>query len=134
MKHIKIPVKHKEIMLTHAFSELPNECCGVLTGTGSTAKRIVRMKSDPASPDAYFMDPEQQVAVFSKMQERGESLIGIYHSHPDGPDYPSGSDLQFAFHPESAYIILSLKDRQAPVIRAFILKDRQFKEIDILWT
>ncbi len=134
MKNIKIPLKYKEIMLKHAFSELPNECCGVLTGTGSTAKNVIPMTSSPAAPDAYFMDPEQQVAVFSKMQDRGESLIGIYHSHPEGPDSPSASDRQFAFHPEAAYIILSLKDRHAPDIKAFVLKNSAFKETEIIWT
>ncbi len=119
-------------MIRHAFSELPNECCGIVTGTGDTAKRVICMKSSPASPDAYFMDPEQQTGVFSEMQERGESLLGIYHSHPEGPEYPSSSDLKLAFHPESAYIIVSLKNRKKPVIKAFILKNRIFKEIRII--
>ncbi len=134
MKNIEISLQQKEKMIRHALSELPNECCGVLTGTANRATQVFCMKSVPASPDAYFMDPEQQVEVFSRMHQRGENLVGIYHSHPEGPDIPSGSDLQFAFHPESAYIILSLKDRQRPAIKAFILENSQFKEIEIIWT
>ena len=89
------------------------------------------MKSNPPAPDAYFMDPLQQVAVFTEMEKQGESLLAIYHSHPKGPLEPSGADLQLAFHPEAVYLIVSLKNREKPDIGAFILDQNRFEKISI---
>lgn len=119
------------MMIEHALGELPNECCGVLIGQNKTIKRIVPMKSTPLSPDSYFMDPVQQVSVFTEMEKRGESLLGIYHSHPDGPIHPSSADLQLAFHPDAIYFIISLMDKDKPEIGAFVLEKGKFEEIAV---
>jgi len=118
-------------MVEHAVRELPNECCGVLLGSGPAVARAVPMRSTPPAPDAYFMDPLQQVAIFSEMAERGETLLGIYHSHPAGPAEPSGADRQLAFHPEVVYIIISLADPQHPELKAFALHGPDFAEVSI---
>lgn len=118
-------------MIDHARLEMPNECCGVLLGREGVIQRCLPMQSVPACPDSYFMDPVQQVTVFEEMEARGESLLGIYHSHPRGPLHPSGADLQLAFHPDSVYFIVSLEDPQAPVIGAYRLDRDAFKRIDL---
>ncbi len=86
-------------MVEYALREMPNECCGVLLGQKKTIRRVVPMRNSPPFPDSYFMDPDQQNAVFSEMEKRRETLMGIYHSHPDGPVHPPGVDLQLAFYP-----------------------------------
>jgi len=91
------------------------------------------MRSDPLSPDAYYMDPEQQIAVFGEMEARGERLLGIYHSHPAGPVEPSGMDLQLAFHSDALYVIISLADIQHPELGAYRLDDGQFKKVEICY-
>jgi proteasome lid subunit RPN8/RPN11 len=131
MTSIRMPHVFRDQMIEHAVRELPNECCGVLLGKEVTASQVVPMRSAPPAPDAYFMDPLQQVEVFTAMEERGESLLGIYHSHPGGPAEPSGADRQLAFHPEVVYIIISLADQQRPELKAFVLHNRCFEEISI---
>ena len=128
---INISTKFKNSMVKQALKEAPNECCGVLLGRNNIIERIVPMQSTDPSPDTYFMDPVQQVEMFAEMEKRGESLLGIYHSHPAGPRQPSGADLQLAFHPEAVYIIVSLKDSQNPEVGAFLLAKGEFKEIKI---
>ena len=118
-------------MIEHAVKELPNECCGVLLGKNNTIERVIPMRSIPPSPDAYFMDPSQQVDVYTEMEKLGETLLGIYHSHPKGPLQPSGADLQLAFLPDAVYFIVSLENRGNPEIGAFMLKEGKFKEIKI---
>jgi len=119
-------------MISHSRSELPNECCGLLLGR-SRIERAVPMRSDPPAPDAYYMDPEQQIAVFTGMEASGEQLLGIYHSHPAGPLEPSGMDLQLAFHPDALYVIISLADAQHPEIGAYRLEEGQFSEVTICY-
>ena len=119
-------------MIKQALDELPNECCGLLIGKNGEIKRAVPMKNSEPAPDAYFMDPLQQVEVFTEMEKRGESLIGIYHSHPKGPSSPSGADLQLAFHPDAVYIIISLENLDNPVLNGYMLKNGSFNEIKLI--
>jgi proteasome lid subunit RPN8/RPN11 len=128
---INLPQKFRDSMIEHAIRELPNECCGVLIGRGSQIHRVIPIKSNHPSPDSYFMDPEEQMSVFSRMKEQEETLVGIYHSHPEGPEHPSDADLQFAFHRNAIYFIVSLRDLNMPVINAFMLKDGSFRKIMI---
>ena len=123
------------MMIAHALQEVPNECCGLLLGRDGMVERVVAMKSDPPAPDRYYMDPVQQVEVFSEMQKHGQSLIGIYHSHPQGPAGPSGADVHMAYHRGVAYFIISLADADNPGVRAFMLQDGGFEEVrcDITW-
>jgi proteasome lid subunit RPN8/RPN11 len=117
------------MMIAHALQEVPNECCGLLLGRNGAVERVVAMKSDPPAPDRYYMDPVQQVEVFEEMQTHGQSLIGIYHSHPHGPAGPSGADVQMAYHRGVAYFIISLADADNPGVRAFMLQDGGFEEV-----
>ena len=119
-------------MVTHAIKELPNECCGVILGRDGNLEDVIPMRNIRPSPDAYFMDPEQQVEVFSEMEKQGKSLLGIYHSHPCGPSHPSGSDLELAYHPDTLYFIVSLENRDHPDLKAFILKNEDFQEVSII--
>jgi proteasome lid subunit RPN8/RPN11 len=34
-------------------------------------------------------------------------LVGIYHSHPSGPEMPSVTDVAEAYYPEAIYLIWS---------------------------
>ena len=99
VSQISLSNEFRNAMIAHAVKELPNECCGVLLGRNKRIERVVPMQSTDPSSDTYFMDPVQQVEVFTEMEKRGENLLGIYHSHPAGPRQPSGADLQLAFHP-----------------------------------
>ena len=119
----------RDMMIAHALEEVPNECCGLLLGRDGVVERVVAMKSDPPAPDRYYMDPVQQVEVFTEMQKHGQSLIGIYHSHPQGPAGPSGADVHMAYHRGVAYFIISLADAANPGVRAFMLQDDGFEEV-----
>ena len=119
----------RDMMIAHALEEVPNECCGLLLGRDGVVERVVAVKSDPPAPDSYYMDPVRQVEVFEEMQRHGQSLIGIYHSHPRGPAEPSGADVQMAYHRGVAYVIISLADADNPGVRAFMLQDGGFEEV-----
>jgi proteasome lid subunit RPN8/RPN11 len=128
MKTAQIPVAVRDVMFAQSRAELPNECCGLLLGT-QDIERAVPMRSIPPAPDAYYMDPEQQITVFTDMQATGEQLLGIYHSHPKGPVKPSGMDLQLAFHPDALYVIISLADVDSPEIGAYRLVNSAFTRV-----
>lgn len=132
MDQIKIPQTSKKIMIKQALKEFPHECCGLLLGKNGKIKRTLPMKNTDPSPDAYFMDPIQQVGVFTDMEKCGETLIGIYHSHPNGPSTPSATDLKMAFHQDTLYIIISLEKKNNPELKAFILEKGSFKPVKLI--
>jgi proteasome lid subunit RPN8/RPN11 len=133
MKHEAIALATHLIkaMIDHAQGELPNECCGVLIGRPGVFERVIPITSTPPSPDSYFMSPEEQIEIFTELGKSGESLLGIYHSHPEGPASPSGMDIRLAFHPEAVYFIVSLKNRKKPEVRAFRIVKQAVTEISI---
>jgi proteasome lid subunit RPN8/RPN11 len=118
-------------MIDHAQDELPNECCGVLIGRSGVFERVIPVTSTSPSPDAYFMSPEEQIEIFTELGKSGESLLGIYHSHPEGPSFPSGMDIRLAFHPDAVYLIVSLKNKKHPEVRAFRIEKQEVTEITI---
>ncbi len=132
MHTAELPADVRDVMINHSRAELPNECCGLLLGR-TQINRAVPMRSIPPAPDAYYMDPGQQIEVFTAMQAAGEQLLGIYHSHPAGPAAPSGMDLQLAFHPGVLYVIISLADAERPEIGAYLLEAGQFSAVNICY-
>jgi proteasome lid subunit RPN8/RPN11 len=67
----------------------------------------------------YVMDPREQLRMMDEIDASGEELLAIYHSHTRSAAYPSRTDVELAFFPDTLYLIVSLADRDAPEIRAF---------------
>jgi len=49
-----------------------------------------------------------------EIEDAGEELLAIYHSHPRSPAYPSPTDRREAHWPNAAYLLVSLRDPHAP--------------------
>lgn len=59
------------------------------------------------------------------MREQGETLIGIYHSHPlESDPAPSQTDVRRAFYPQAIYFIVGCASDDY-VLRAFRLYERE---------
>jgi proteasome lid subunit RPN8/RPN11 len=109
-------------ILQHAKSAYPNEGCGLLVGNGAV-ERFIPMKNISASPTEYEMDPAELIRVLRDLRGTGELLIAIYHSHPHGPAEPSRRDIEQAYYPEAAQLIVSLSDQRHPKTAAFRIID-----------
>jgi len=40
----------------------------------------------------YLIDPEEQLEIMEAIEDRGQDVVGFYHSHPVGPPRPSPVD------------------------------------------
>lgn len=109
-------------LVAHARQDMPNECCGLIAGRDGEATRVIRTTNTDASPFMYVMDPMEQMRLMEEMEDAGEELVAIYHSHTRSAAYPSRTDVDLAFFPEPLYVIVSLADRDAPEIRAFAIR------------
>jgi proteasome lid subunit RPN8/RPN11 len=133
---LTIPRTIVERILSEAEAVRPNECCGLLGGKGELVARIFPITNREQSPTGYFMDPQGQFDAARKMREEGFELLGIYHSHPSSPPYPSARDVKLAFH-RAVHVIVSLLrgDEGAPAgfaaLRAFRISEGTVAEVPV---
>lgn len=118
---IEITQEHHDEIVAHAREDFPNECCGLLFGTATRAKRLMRMENIEHSPLNYRVDSQKLLEAFQAMEEVGLDLVGIYHSHTHSPAEPSRTDIALAGYPDAHYLIVSLANPEKPVLRAFLI-------------
>lgn len=116
---MELPAALAEDLIAHAIGDLPNECCGMIAGSGGEARRVYRATNSEGSPFMYVMDPREQLRIMEEIDDSGDDLLAVYHSHTRSAAYPSRTDVELAFFPETLYLIVSIADRDAPEIRAF---------------
>lgn len=111
-------------MLAHVRLALPHEGCGLLGGTGGRAVQFYPTLNVHSTPlTRYSIDPLQLLRVFKAMEQAGQELVAIFHSHPTSAAYPSVTDISQAYYPDALSLIVSLKDAENPVLRGFWLRD-----------
>lgn len=107
---LRLPRDLLDAVVAHCRAEHPIEACGVLAGWDGQAERHIPMRNAANSRTRYAMDPEQQLAVWREMDERGEQPVVIYHSHTATEAVPSAPDVKFAAEPDAHYLIVSTRD------------------------
>jgi len=117
-----------------ARAALPNESVGLLVGRHGAPERYVAMANAAASPYRYAIDPEHQLRVWTALEDAGESVLAIVHSHVASVASPSRTDIELAYFPESLYLICSLADPERPAIRAWSIRDGAATEIPMAVT
>lgn len=118
---MRLPHELAQELVAHAIRDLPNECCGLIAGRGGTAVRVLPATNSEGSPFMYVMDPQEQLRLMDEIDDAGDDLLAVYHSHTRSAAYPSRTDVELAFFPDTLYVIVSIADRETPVIRAFRL-------------
>ena len=112
----------------HGEETYPHECCGVLLGqfgddgakTVSRAARCGNTRLDSLH-NRYNIDPKELVKIQREGRERGEDIVGFYHSHPDHPAKWSTTDLAEAHWIGCSYVITSVERGKAAVTNSFEL-------------
>ncbi|SDC00885.1 desampylase [Natrinema hispanicum] len=115
---IVLPTAIREAIFERAREGSPEEICGVLGGTyepDGTSRVHSQYPADNVAENPrtrYEIDPEQQLAIFDRLEARGEEIVGFYHSHPRGPARPSDTDAALATWPDRSYLIGSLEPHE----------------------
>lgn len=118
---MRITRAQADALISHAREEFPNECCGLIAGRDGAATRVLPATNAEGTPFMYVMDPREQMQLMDDIDDADEDLLAIYHSHTRSAAYPSRTDVDLAFFADPLYVIVSLQDPDAPVIRAFRL-------------
>jgi proteasome lid subunit RPN8/RPN11 len=118
-------------IIDHAREEAPNECCGIITGSDGTPRRLYRAHNAFESPLRYEIESKDLIRIYNESQESGEEFLVIYHSHTSTAAEPSQTDINTARYPESVYLIVSLQDSDNPVVRGFWIRDGKVEEAQL---
>lgn len=119
-------------MVEFAKKGYPNEACGILAGENQgKVTHFYPMRNMDESSISYFMDPKEQLKVFKTMRTNHVEMLGIFHSHVASEAFPSQKDVRLAFYPDVSYLIVSLSDRNKPVLRSFRIHEERVEEEEI---
>jgi proteasome lid subunit RPN8/RPN11 len=103
--------------------------CGLVAGRDGQAEQVHPGRNVSPTPlVAYELD----IATLAKQiefEEDGLALAAVYHSHPRGPETPSATDVRLAHYPDAVYLICSLADPAAPVLRGFRIVTGDVSEV-----
>jgi proteasome lid subunit RPN8/RPN11 len=113
----------------HGEQTYPHECCGVLLGrfdddgtkTVSRVARCGNMRADSLH-NRYSIDPRELIRIQREGRERGEDIVGFYHSHPDHPARWSSTDFAEAHWFGCSYVITSVVKGMATMTNSFELQ------------
>ena len=65
------------------------------------------------------------------MRANGLVPLGNWHSHPESPSRPSEEDKRLAYDSKASYMILSLMDRENPVLNSFHIEGTDAEKEDL---
>ena len=120
---IKLKKADFEKIVAHARKELPNEACGLIAGRIDGEVKVVEkvyfLTNVDRSNEHFSLDPKEQLAAVKDMRANGFVPLGNWHSHPESPSRPSDEDKRLAYDSKASYMILSLMDKNAPVLNSF---------------
>ncbi len=129
-EQILLPAPFASAMVQHAQSELPNECCGVMTGVREgDVFRILKvhpLENEAASPIEYRSE-YGMFLVEKDLRRLGHDILAIYHSHPTSAPIPSRTDLERAYSPDVVHFIIGLNGPE-PILRGWWLTETAFEE------
>ena len=135
MMKLTLTKAHVDEMIAHARADAPNEACGIIAGRDGAATRLYRMENVAASPYRYEMHGKAILDLLRELDERDEAFLVIYHSHTKTDAYPSPTDVRLAGGwPEQYFVLVSLKEEDAPVVRAFRIIDEEIHEAELTVT
>lgn len=110
-------------ILEHCVAGLPDESCGLIAGSidgeVKTIEKVYLLTNIDHSNEHFSMDPKEQLAAVKDARANGLTMLGNFHSHPESPSRPSEEDKRLAYDSTAEYLILSLMERDNPVLKAF---------------
>ena len=116
-----------DAVVAHAREALPGECCGLLIGTPARIDAAHPARNLETGATRFLIDPRDHFAAVHAARESKRFVIGVYHSHPNGPASPSPADLAEASYDDYLYLIVSLAS-EPPAVRLYRLEEGVFIE------
>ena len=110
---------HLKEILEHGKEAYPEECCGAILGhfdkeiSQKSCTKIIRIENnwenhlEESRHRRFAVTADDYRQLEKQAKDTGLTLLGFYHTHPDHPALPSGTDLSYAW-PFFSYIIQAI--------------------------
>ena len=105
LKGLYLNISHWKQMEDDVKAKAPEEACGIILGEGNHSQMVIPITNILHSPTQFRMEPKEQLEAFLLAEEKNLEILAIYHSHPQGIDKPSLTDLDELTYPEIIYLI-----------------------------
>ena len=122
-----------EVIERDALETFPNECCGFLYGHEDNTRNItftqpVENAQEGDQRRRFEISPKQYLEAEQLALSQGLTLLGVYHSHPKHPAFPSEHDRKQAL-PWFSYLIINVEPNHTGDLHSFVLNEaRQFEQ------
>lgn len=129
---VQIPRTLVNQLLHQAQLSPAQEVCGLI---GRRGEQIECYPIENAAIDAsvlFALNASEQLTAFKSMEQKGQSLFAIYHSHPSSPPVPSEVDIEEASYSDALYLIISLNTKGVLEMRGFYLNAGKTEEVDLI--
>ena len=131
LEPVCVPGRVLNELCSHALETQPEECCGLITGSGQTPyasvyrcrNEMTRMhRSDPEQHprdgrEAFWMNANDLLSCQKQAEAQGHVVNAVYHSHVGAGAYLSELDQAFAEHelfpfPDAAQVVVAVWSRK----------------------
>lgn len=123
MKVLTLSQEHLGIMQSQVDRCIPEEGCGLLAGLENQVQLAIPITNQVHSTVRYNMEPGELIRAFYDIEARGMEMLASFHSHPNGPDVPSVTDIAEFFYPGTLMLIWSRTNKNWVVNGYEILAD-----------
>ena len=116
---VELPRSLADQLIAHAREAAPNEACGLAGVKDNRVMMLRRARNAAPQPRVRFTFDDDGYRAIIALEREGLD-VGIYHSHPKSPAYPSATDRaeMSATWPESLQLMVTLM-AEPPQINAF---------------
>ena len=128
-KSLTLSKNQMQEMLDYVQQHAPLESCGLLAGKNDQVEKVIFVQNQAESPVRFVMDPYEQLQAFDWIEAVGFDLLGIFHSHPMGPEIASSTDIA-----EAAYEVVHLiwsRNQNGWLVRGFWIENGSATEVHL---
>jgi proteasome lid subunit RPN8/RPN11 len=129
LMELKLKREHWNIMRAHMQAHAPLEACGLLAGKNNQVEKVLLIENQAKSRVKFRMDPKEQLEAFNWIDSNGLDLVGIFHSHPAGPEKVSTTDIE-----EAAYAVTQIiwsRTKGNWIARGFWIENKHVSEVTL---
>ena len=112
-----------DAMVVHARSCGSELSCGVVAGRAEAGKRFVHnfhpVTNELHSRERFSFDRGELSRVYTRLNGSGAAVVGTWFCHPNGDAVMTPYEIQTAHDRDGSYLVLSLREADAPVLRSY---------------
>lgn len=128
---MRISAEQLELIIEHAILDAPNECCGFIAVKDDVVTRVLKAENEAHSPLRFEISGKALFDLITDIEDAGEELGGIYHSHTRSAPYPSQTDINFAAGwPGIEWLIVGVQDQQTEV-KSYLIEGGQVSDVPV---